>query len=518
MPRVDDRAARVLARTNELFPDDEGPGDRISRRTSHKSSRSRISERVIMNEEEMDIDKVVQKVRERLSSPKSRQIPTPPTSPPAGNPRRILDQNSRNSPKSYVEKPSPKSPVGENRIPMEEIRDVTYDPEPAEKRISPVLSYGTIRKSTREELEGSLKSMDSEQLRREILKLRSEKTSIRKSSEKVPVYDQETGSWVLYPKHLLNPPSPKPSPKPDQTPRVKPPLLRRGTTRDAYPTKTYNVEHEITAINPEPVEEIIDIDFDSMDEVQKREFLDEMKMKFAILKKNYPSFPVPVIHDDDNPKWVYGIYEQLLDMAKGDASQPMYQTGLQIVFLILQVVLTLAGVPAKNFFNFHSKHFHKYNTLMVELGEKWGPIIDVTSSIETKLAISIGWNTVVFAVVSVIANRFGDKWGTGVEQLLEKITTSTDSMSNPKMQQLQAELEGREGIDTGSEIPAGTTQDNGGDMMSGIANLLGGVMGGNQGSGGGLGGLLGSLMGGMGGNARGNPSESTERKPPMYED
>lgn len=538
MPRVDDRAARVLARTQEFFPEVEDtmdPGKPSARRVSHKSSRSRASERIVMNNEEMDIDKVVQKVRERLSSPRrttEKLVPTPPQTPPSNlNPRNSPKSHLENpSPKSYFEKPSPKSPAMKERIPVEEIRDVTYDPEPAEKKISPSLSYATFKKSTREELEGSLRSMNSEQLRKEILKLRSERTSIRegkdsrriegRQSEKIPVYDHESGTWVLYPKHLIES---KPTPPPQK--QVKAPLLRRGTTRDAYPTRTFQPEYEdipqgrtngyeITAVNPDAVEEVVDIDFDSMDEIQKREFLDEMKMKFAVLKKNYPNFPVPAIHDDDNPKWVYGIYEQLLDMAKGDASQPMYQTGLQVVFLILQVVLTLAGVPAKNFFNFHSRHFHKYNTLMVELGEKWGPIIDVTSSIETKLAISIGWNTVVFAVVSVIANKFGDKWGTGVEQLLEKITTSTDGINNPKMQNLHAELDGREEVVNEPQSGQGDQ----GDMMGGLANLLGGLMGGGGSGGGGIGNLLGGLMGNMANSATGKSATSTERKPPMYED
>jgi hypothetical protein len=183
---------------------------------------------------------------------------------------------------------------------------------------------------------------------------------------------------------------------------------------------------------------------------------------------------------------------------------------LQIVFLILQVGLTLAGVPAKNFFSFHAKHFHKYNTLMVELGEKWGPIIDVTSSIETKLAISIGWNTIIFAVVSVIASRFGDKWGTNVEQLLEKITT-TDSFNTPTMQNLEAELNGRE------KLPSDAPQAAGGpDMMQGISNLLSSFMGGGGGDGGGLGNILGGLLGAMGGQK--GSAESTVRNPPMYDD
>jgi hypothetical protein len=270
-------------------------------------------------------------------------------------------------------------------------------------------------------------------------------------------------------------------------------------------------------VNPQVVEESTDIDFDSMDDVQKREFLDEMKMKFAVLKKNYPEFPIPVIHDDDNPKWVFGIYEQLLDMAKGDASQPIYQTGLQVVFLILQMVLSMSGIPAKDFFTFHSRHFSQYNKLMVELGEKWGPIIDVTSSTETKLALAIGWNTVVFAVVSVVASKFGDKWGTNVEQILNKITTSTTAASNAKMEDLHRQMDGREEYVPPKEDTSSSGNVGGGsDMMSGLAGLLGGLLGGNGGNGGGgLSNLLGGLLGG---GAPGSSSTTTERKPPTYDD
>jgi hypothetical protein len=544
MPKVDDRLARVLARTQEVNIEEEDT------QTQKSSVRSRRSERIIINDQEMDIDRVVQKVRERLSSPgiTSPKPPSVTSKPDVPSPRSIIEERRSSPRETYVEKPSPRSPAIRDRLPVTEVREIalTRDivPESPERRISPALSYDTLKKSTREEVVDSLRGLNSQQLRDEILKLRSER-SIKKTSivskvsvredDKIPVYDRETGTWVLYPKSQLpifqtpvreeyNSPYPN-----TQGQKIQPPLFRRGTTRDAYPTKTHTYDPDaqyrtqqypdvdVAAINPQQVEENTDIDFDIMDDVQKREFLDEMKMKFAVLKKNYPEFPIPIIHDDDNPKWVFGIYEQLLDMAKGDASQPIYQTGLQVVFLILQVVLSMSGIPAKDFFTFHARHFSQYNKLMVELGEKWGPIIDVTSSTETKLALAIGWNTVIFAIVSVVASKYGDKWGTSVEQILNKITTSTTTASNQKMEDLKRQMDGREEyVPPQDQEPAAAP---GGDMMSGLANMLGGLLGGGGGSGGNGGGGLGNLLGGLLGGMTGGPSATTtERKPPTYDD
>jgi hypothetical protein len=546
MPRQDDRAARVLARTREVNESElEGGDDENRVRDSvneKKSARSKRSERIVINNQEMDIDKVVQKVRERLSSP-SITSPKPPSSsikPEKPSPRVLIERVSIKD-TNYVEQPSPRSPDIKTRMPVGEVRELyTREeilPERPDTRVSPAFSYETLRKSTREDVVDSLKNLNSHQLREEILKLRSERSTQRNSKprsiipsarndDKIPVYDQESGTWVLYPRHKLpvyqTPPS-------EVAPRINPPLIRRGTTRDAYPTKTRTMDFEgtyqhdyhqgpptVVAVNQQEVEESTDIDFDSMTDVQRREFIDEMKMKFAVLKKNYPDFPIPVIHDDDNPKWVFGIYEQLLDMAKGDASQPIYQTGLQVVFLVLQVVLSVSGIPAKDFFSFHSRHFSQYNKLMVELGEKWGPIIDITSSTETKLALAIGWNTVVFAVVSVVASKFGDKWGTSVEKLLDKFTTATSAASSQKMEDLKRQMDGREEV---KPEPEATAQGGAPDMMGGIANLLGGLLGGggNGGGGGGLGNLLGGLLGGAAGMNNGSAT-STERKPPTYDD
>lgn len=555
MPRADDRAARVLARTQEVA--EETFDNPVSAKSSVKKSvkSSRMSERIIINDQEMDIDRVVQKVRERLSSPtKTPRPPAQEIKPEVPSPRTLIgernsERNSERRSERYVEQPSPKSPVMENRLPVTEIREiVTRDiiPEPLERRVSPALSYETLKKSTREEVADSLKNMNSQQLRDQILKMRSERSQlsrrteqhqVMKSSvrhtpqvEKIPVFDQETGTWILYPKNKLmanttteyntyQDPEYENHYEPQHQPaRVKAPLIRRGTTRDAYPTKTYEPQIESQADDPNQ-EDTTDIDFDTMTDVQRREFLDEMKMKFAVLKKNYPDFPIPVVHDDDNPKWVFGIYEQLLDMAKGDASQPIYQTGLQVVFLILQVVLSVSGIPAKDFFAFHSRHFSQYNKLMVELGEKWGPIIDVTSSTETKLALAIGWNTVIFAVVSVVASKFGDKWGTSVEQLLNKITTSTTGASEAKMEDLRRQMDGREEA-PGPAAPnqgANNNPGGGGDMMSGLASMLGGLLGGGGNGGGGLGNLLGGLLGGAA-NMNNSSATSTERKPPTYDD
>lgn len=553
MPRADDRVMRALARTQE----EEMPPEPIkSPQTNRRSVKSvKKSERVVINDVEMDIDRVVQRVRERLSSPRppveerKSGLPSPKVLMEERRSVRSVNMPPREVSDSYVDRPSPKSPDYTDRLAVKEIVTVEIIPEPADKKLSATtLSYSEFRKSTREELSIRLQSLNSEQLREEIQRLRSEK-SVKTSNpapgrnyapkvifppkdEKIPVYDEETGTYILWSRSKLdkmtaahNVVQRESSHREEYTHSVQPPLYRRATTRDAYPTKTrdYNYERTvdnpagIMTVNPEVVEQSTDIDFDSMSEVQRREFLNEMKMKFSVFKKNYPNFPIPVIHDDDSPKWVFGIYEQLLDMAKTDASQPVYQTGLQVVFLILQVVLTVSGIPAKNFFSFHAKNFDKYNTLMAELGEKWGPIIDITSSIETKLAIAIGWNTLVFAVVSVVAARFGEKWGTTAEKLLDQLTTSAGS--NSKMQDLERELEGREPVQKDAE-PAASNDGMGG--LGGIANLLGGLLGnggagGSGGNGGGgLGNLLSSLLGGA--MNSGPQASSTERRPPVYDD
>jgi hypothetical protein len=576
MPKADDRVARALARTQDveaIEEEQQQPSPRSPARRSVKSAKK--SERVIIHDNEMDIDKVVQRVRDRMSSPKPPASEKNFASP---SPRVLMEERRSSRHSSYVERPSPRSPTSLNKLPIrEDIVTTEIIPEPADKRVSEAtLSYLELKRSTRDELSNHLRDLNSEQLRNEILKLRSERlqserelsrnrpsgrtnqSETRQSNkisrndreggypeEKIPVYDEETGTYVLWSKSKLEKlvastavqfkrdssiredyDQPVNVSKP---PRIQPPLIRRATTRDAYPTKTRDYDQPtatIVTINPEMVEQSTDIDFDNMTDVQRREFLSEMKIKFAVFKKNFSNFPIPVIQDDDSPKWVFGIYEQLLDMAKTDASQPVYQTGLQVIFLILQVVLTISGIPAKNFFSFHAKNFSKYNTLMAELGEKWGPIIDITSSIETKLAIAIGWNTLVFAIVSVVAARFGERWGTTAEKLLDQLTTS--NVAGSKMQDLERQLDGRAPMEGDSEEP--TSSNSGGSSndplggLGGIANLLGGLLGNGSGGasngGGGLGGILGSLLGGsMNSGSQGSAgAASTERRPPVYDD
>jgi len=540
-------AARVMARTREVEEEDEvqqsspkrSPQKVSIRDTENKSptrknsqrSNGIKSEKITMNNRDIDLSEIMEKIKTRTSLRETevRDFPKPPVSPQPQNRSPRIQQSS------YKEMRSPNSPQLNDRINIAEIRDITritYDPDPPENKVTPELTYREFKQSTRDELQDQMRGMNSEQLRNLLLKMKSEKSSHRTSrrdtprvppqniSRKVPVFDPETQSWILYDEELLanmsrNPPPPSPKYVQDERRvNIQPPLIRRGTTRDAYPTRTLDMDNPLStyaqgnttidAVNPDQAVAEVDIDFDSMTPVQIREFLDEMKIKFSILKKNYPDFPIPAIKEDDNPKWVFGIYEQLLDMAKGDASQPMYQSGMQMVFLIVQVVLTLVGIPAKNFFSFHSKHFHKYNQLMVELGEKWGPLIDVTSSVETKLMIAIGWNTLVFAIVSVIATKFGDKIGGTVEQLLDKITSGNTSSGFDEM---KAKLEGREEM----TLPQQEQPTDAGGL-GGIVNMLGGLLGGS-GGGGGLGSLLGGLL-----NPQQNTAQAKERKLPVYED
>ena len=192
MPRADDRAARVLARTQEVA--EEAFDDAMSAKSSVKKSvkSSRMSERIVINDQEMDIDRVVQKVRERLSSPtKTPKPPAQESKPEVPSPRALIgdrksDRLSERNSERYVEHPSPKSPNIKNRLPVTEVREiVTRDiiPEPLEKRVSPALSYETLKKSTREEVVDSLKNMNSQQLREQILRMRSERSQVSKRSE-----------------------------------------------------------------------------------------------------------------------------------------------------------------------------------------------------------------------------------------------------------------------------------------------------------------------------------------------
>jgi hypothetical protein len=224
-----------------------------------------------------------------------------------------------------------------------------------------------------------------------------------------------------------------------------------------------------------------ELDFDNMTAIQQREFNDEMRVKFNILRRGYPQFGIPEVTGEDDPRWLWGMYQQFLDMAKHESSLPFYRNGMTIFFFLTDALLSYLGIPCNGeFYKFHNSYFGDYNSLLIELGESWGPVMDVSWKTETKLALMIGWNTMVFVVMKFITTKFGDKFA-GVMESFVKNLNAKDFIQGNNENSILSKAKDK----MSAEASGGADANPMGNVMGNLMSMFGGMMGGNGGTGGG---------------------------------
>lgn len=465
------RSVNEPHRSVRLENDDYEP--RLSRVSNRVSQR--ISQRAF---EEPTVDEIAPSNSVR----KSVQLETSPK--PLVFERRPLNEfvEENNKPLSNRFIQSPRSPPMSGKIPVEEyeVKRTYTAASPSTKipttveDIPPKISAKSERKKKDDELD----SLNSRQLREIIRRLQDEKTSRRTRTEtpreevpvqqtqtkkkeslaqasphedKIPMWDEDSGRWVLINKSKIE-------------------EMQQGF---ANRTNT-------NATAAQQPEEGGELDFDNMTAVQQREFTDEMRVKFNILRRGYPQFGIPEVSAEDDPKWLWGMYQQFLDMAKHESSLPFYRNGMTIFFFLTDALLSYLGIPCNGeFYKFHNSYFSDYNSLLIELGESWGPVMDVSWRTETKLALMIGWNTLVFVVMKFITTKFGDKFAGVMEAFVKNLNAKDFIQGNGESSILS---KAKEKIAT--ETSQGADANPMGNVMGNLMNMFGGMMGGNNGGGG----------------------------------
>jgi hypothetical protein len=404
------------------------------------------------------------------------------------------------------------------KIPVEEyeVKRTYTAASPSTKIPTTVEDIPPPRSTNKKKNGDELESLNSRQLREIIRRMQDEKTSRRTRTEtpreeipvaaptkkeresiapaspmdeKIPMWDEETKRWVLISKHKIE-------------------EMQQG-----FQTNT-----NVTASGAPEQGAEGELDFDNMTAIQQREFNDEMRVKFNILRRGYPQFGIPEVSSEDDPRWLWGMYQQFLDMAKHESSLPFYRNGMTIFFFLTDALLTYLGIPCNGeFYKFHNSYFTDYNSLLIELGESWGPVMDISWRTETKLALMIGWNTLVFVVIKFITTKFGDKFAGVMESFVRNLNAKEFIQGNNESSILSKAKEkmASDGGASGDANPMG-------NVMGNIMNMIGGMMGGNTPGGAASGGnnkMMEGLLSGLGSMMTAQSDGSTrQRRRPDFDD
>jgi hypothetical protein len=410
---------------------------------------------------------------------------------------------------------SPRSPPMSGKIPVEEYEvKRTYTAASPSTKIPTTIEEAppikTPNRATSTKRKDELESLNSKQLRDIIRKLQDDKTSRRTRTEtpreepvvapkpqiqsaspmeeKIPMWDEDAKRWVLINKSKIE-------------------EMQQGMGGQQTRTNVTAPQQDEGAGG--------ELDFDNMTAIQQREFNDEMRVKFNILRRGYPQFGIPEVTGEDDPRWLWGMYQQFLDMAKHESSLPFYRNGMTIFFFLTDALLSYLGIPCNGeFYKFHNSYFSDYNSLLIELGESWGPVMDVSWKTETKLALMIGWNTMVFVVMKFITTKFGDKFA-GVMESFVKNLNAKDFIQGTNESSILSKAKDK----MATEASGGADANPMGNVMGNLMSMFGGMMGGNGGASGGNNKMMEGLLSGLGSMMTAQTDgASRQRRRPDFDD
>jgi hypothetical protein len=220
----------------------------------------------------------------------------------------------------------------------------------------------------------------------------------------------------------------------------------------------------------------------------------EFKVKFSILRANYPQWQIIEIHDSFTLDQVHDLYEYYIRQIMVTKESGNYKVYLVVFFMVVEVIgVKILKLNMSGYTMSQLRRMHQYDQLLIELGEKW--LVDGGSNwpVEARLLMTATFNAVIFLGVKYLCNWMG------VEGLSDTIQNFLDAMINGPENSMNG---GQQSYITPQNGPlpqsipksasqntaSGSEQSTQGNPLDGLANMFGGLFGGNKAGGAGGGG------------------------------
>ena len=278
--------------------------------------------------------------------------------------------------------------------------------------------------------------------------------------------------------------------------------------RTQYYQQTYTPESQRQEIMPSPVYippqyqdpryANMRPDYSRLSPEQQHYLKAEFKVKFSILRANYPQWQIVDIHDSFTLDQISDLYEYYVRQIMVTKESGNYKVYLVVFFMVVEVIgVKILKLNMSGYTMSQLRRMHQYDQLLIELGEKW--LVDGGSNwpVEARLLMTATFNAVIFLGVKYLCNWMG------VEGLSDTIQNFLDAMINGpenSMNNQQSYIAPQAGS-VPQSIPKSAAQNttsgaeqqqNNGNPLDGIASMFGGLFGGNKsgaGGGGGAGGF-----------------------------
>ena len=223
------------------------------------------------------------------------------------------------------------------------------------------------------------------------------------------------------------------------------------------------------------------------------------RLKFDIIHRTYPRYPVPTFEDHDPLEFIAGEYDEYVRRIHIDNNVDQYRVYLVVLFLGIELFGTkVLGMDFSNYTMNQMSIMSRYERLLIELGEKNQSSDGSRWPVEIRILLLALFNAVVFIIVKVLSNNLGPDIAnfiqSAVTNYLSGSYSSNATASNANAPSSRPSGSGRG--DTQDNIPAPPTNPFGNGIN--IGSLIGGI---------------GSMMSGGQGKAAEAPQSKASRKP-----
>jgi hypothetical protein len=204
-------------------------------------------------------------------------------------------------------------------------------------------------------------------------------------------------------------------------------------------------------------------------EDQARALVD-FQIKFGALQRYFPQYNIKIPTENDDLDVLYAQYERYLQQTHVDQDVPQYKVALILLFIGIEWIGTkVFGLPISGYTISQMKSMHRYERLLMELGEKQYTSFGSGWPVEIRILMIALLNAAFFVILQYASSSLGQGAVTIIQDFLSNIFSGAPASSNPS--------------DIGaSGVPppvgsAPTTSGSGfdfGSLLSGLGTMFGG--------------------------------------------
>jgi hypothetical protein len=224
-------------------------------------------------------------------------------------------------------------------------------------------------------------------------------------------------------------------------------------------------------------------DYSRLNPEQQNYLKAQFKVKFSILRANYPQWGIIEIHDSFTLEQINELYTYYIRQIMVSKETGNYKVYLVIFFMIIEVIgVKILKLNMSGYTMSQLRRMNQYDSLLNELGEKWLVGGGSNWPVEARLLVTAATNAVIFLGVKYLCGWMG------VDGLADTIQNFFDSMINGP--ENQSNTIAPSSAPSGMNLPKNATVSTGEEQqqttnpLDAISGVIGNLFGGNSKSGG----------------------------------